>query len=78
MNYGVPVHYAQGEEWKDIDNTLVVQENGMRTARQEEGGRRRPGSVAVNEQSRGFAGNLGADFAVFGQHGGRGGWSFPR
>ena len=63
MNYGVPVHYAQGEEWKDIDNTLVIQENGMRTAAQEEGTEEAPRYVAVNgEESRGFAGNLGSGF----------------
>ena len=62
VNYGVPVHYAQGEEWKDIDNTLVIQENGMRTAAQEEG-TEAPRYVAVNgEESRGFAGNLGSGF----------------
>ena len=62
VNYGVPVHYAQGEEWKDIDNTLVVQENGMRTAAQEEG-TEAPRYVAVNgAESRGFAGNLGSGF----------------
>ncbi len=58
----MPVHYAQGEEWKDIDNTLVIQENGMRTAAQEEG-TEAPRYVAVNgEESRGFAGNLGSGF----------------
>ena len=62
VNYGVPVHYAQGEEWKDIDNTLVIQENGMRTAAQEEG-TEAPRYVAVNgAESRGFAGNLGSGF----------------
>ena len=74
VNYGVPVHYAQGEEWKDIDNTLVIQENGMRTAAQEEG-TEAPRYVAVNgEESRGFAGNLGSGFlfsANTGEEGGK-------
>ena len=42
VNYGVPVHYAQGEEWKDIDNTLVIQENGCGRRRRRKG-RRHPG-----------------------------------
>ena len=77
VNYGVPVHYAQGEEWKDIDNTLVIQENGMRTAAQEEG-TEAPRYVAVNgEESRGFAGEFGGADFCFRPTRGRGDGVFP-
>ncbi len=66
-----------GEEWKDIDNTLVIQENGMRTAAQEEGD---GGAPVCGGERRGEAVGLrgiwGADFCFRPTRGKRG-WSFP-
>ena len=63
VNYGVPVHYAEGEAWKDIDNTLVLQESGMRTAAVGQGMEESPRYAAVNgDEGRAFAGNLGSGF----------------
>ena len=64
VNYGIPVHYTlDGETWKDIDNTLTLQESGIETAAL---GAKQAADVrygTVNgEESRSFAGNLSSGF----------------